>query len=167
MSRDPEGFVDGCNLYAFVESRPLLGTDPLGLYMCCHQWEAVFDIGNYDSPDDCADALMNQMWWWDMPEGGILTIGTAFTGGTMGGPYGQTLAFSTSLGGMYSYTSFLEYCSGYMCQDRYRPERVVCEDGYFLDTVRYECEPGDELYYPGTLWFEDPWTLPDSREEWE
>jgi len=37
LTRDPEGYVDGMSLYAYVQCGPLIGTDPLGLW----DWEGV------------------------------------------------------------------------------------------------------------------------------
>ncbi len=65
LSRDPAGFVDGPNLYAYVKQNPWTGWDPLGLEMDWHHdfpqnYESSFDKYDIDVHDSEYGTFMNR-----------------------------------------------------------------------------------------------------------
>ena len=76
LTRDPLEYVDGANLYAYVQSNPITGTDPtgghhivietgcLGFEMCISTtWQCITDIiGNIDYDKECDIWERAQVW---------------------------------------------------------------------------------------------------------
>ena len=45
LSHDPEGYVDGMNLYEYVKSKPTIGLDKYGKFFVCAGWGAGATVG--------------------------------------------------------------------------------------------------------------------------
>ncbi|KIE42209.1 hypothetical protein SE37_06020 [Geobacter soli] len=81
ISKDPAGFVDGPNLYSYVQNNPINLTDPSGLESAGYGgWEAQFIGGYGESTVSCCDGQkLHQLKYRKV------CLGAGFTAGVSGG----------------------------------------------------------------------------------